>query len=126
MGRKRENPEKNHLTHPQAELCLSHKWPVSITFSLHLIGSVVYLTVILMLLRGASSALIAYLRSFYYTPVAFARTWSQGYNKQLFHGGLVNSQNYCPEVTRMTMMDYCPRPKAEGNSPPWSAEAPRV
>ena len=40
------------------------------------------------------------------------------YIKQLFHGGLVNSQNYCPEVTRMTMLDYCPRPKAEGNSPP--------
>ena len=38
--------------------------------------------------------------------------------KQLFHGGLVNSQNYCPEVTRMTMVDYCPRPKAKGNSPP--------
>ena len=46
-------------------------------------------------------------------------------NKQLFHGGLVNSQNYCPEVTRMTMIDYCPRPKSEGNSPPWSSEAPR-
>ena len=27
MGRKRENPEKNHLTHPQAELGLSHMWP---------------------------------------------------------------------------------------------------
>ena len=39
------------------------------------------------------------------------------YSKQLFHGGLVNSQNYWPEVTRMTMVDYCPRPKAEGNSP---------
>ena len=26
-GRKRENPEKNHLTHPQAELGLSHMWP---------------------------------------------------------------------------------------------------
>ena len=26
-GRKRENPEKNHLAHPQAELCLSHMWP---------------------------------------------------------------------------------------------------
>ena len=51
----------------------------SIAFLLHLIGSVVYLTVILMLLQGASSALIAYLRSFYYTPVAFARTRSQGY-----------------------------------------------
>ena len=25
VGRKRENPEKNHLTHPQAELGLSHK-----------------------------------------------------------------------------------------------------
>ena len=25
----------------------------------------------------------------------------------------------------MTMVDYCPRPKAEGNSPPWSSEAPR-
>ena len=27
-GRKRENPEKNHMTHPQAELGLSHIWPV--------------------------------------------------------------------------------------------------
>ena len=27
MGRKRENPEKNHLTHPQAELGLSHMYP---------------------------------------------------------------------------------------------------
>ena len=27
MGRKRENPEKNHLAHPQAELGLSHMWP---------------------------------------------------------------------------------------------------
>ena len=27
-GRKRENPEKNHLGHPQAELGLSHMWPV--------------------------------------------------------------------------------------------------
>ena len=27
-GRKRENLEKNHLAHPQAELCLSHMWPV--------------------------------------------------------------------------------------------------
>ena len=26
-GRKRENPEKNHLTHPQAKLGLSHMWP---------------------------------------------------------------------------------------------------
>ena len=26
-GRKRE-PEKNHVTHPQAELGLSHMWPV--------------------------------------------------------------------------------------------------
>ena len=26
-GRKRENPEKNHLAHPQAELGLSHMWP---------------------------------------------------------------------------------------------------
>ena len=25
-GRKRENPEKNHLAHPQAELSLSHMW----------------------------------------------------------------------------------------------------
>ena len=25
----------------------------------------------------------------------------------------------------MTMMDYCPRPSASGNSPPWSSEAPR-
>ena len=25
----------------------------------------------------------------------------------------------------MTMVDYCPRPKAEGNSPPWSSETPR-
>ena len=24
MGRKRENPEKNHITHPQADLELSH------------------------------------------------------------------------------------------------------
>ena len=28
VGRKRENPEKNHLAHPQAELGLSHMWPV--------------------------------------------------------------------------------------------------
>ena len=27
-GRKRENPEKKHLAHPQAELGLSHMWPV--------------------------------------------------------------------------------------------------
>ena len=27
VGRKRETPEKNHLTHPQAELGLSHMWP---------------------------------------------------------------------------------------------------
>ena len=27
-GRKWENPEKNHLAHPQAELGLSHMWPV--------------------------------------------------------------------------------------------------
>ena len=27
-GQKRENPEKNHLAHPQAELGLSHMWPV--------------------------------------------------------------------------------------------------
>ena len=27
-GRKRENPEKNHLAHPQEELSLSHMWPV--------------------------------------------------------------------------------------------------
>ena len=27
MGLKRENPEKNHLAHPQAELGLSHMWP---------------------------------------------------------------------------------------------------
>ena len=27
-GRKRENPEKNNLAHPQAELGLSHMWPV--------------------------------------------------------------------------------------------------
>ena len=27
-GRKRENLEKNHLAHPQAELGLSHMWPV--------------------------------------------------------------------------------------------------
>ena len=46
-------------------------------------------------------------------------------SKQLYHGCVVNSQNYCPEVTRMTMMDHCPRPKAEGNSPSWSSEAPR-
>ena len=26
-GRKQENPEKNHLAHPQAELGLSHMWP---------------------------------------------------------------------------------------------------
>ena len=26
-GRKREDPEKNHLAHPQAELGLSHMWP---------------------------------------------------------------------------------------------------
>ena len=26
--RKRENPEKNHLAHPQAELGLSHMWSV--------------------------------------------------------------------------------------------------
>ena len=37
-------------------------------------------------------------------------------NKKLFHGGLVNSQNYCPEVM-ITMVDYCPRLKDEGNSP---------
>ena len=28
VGRKRENPEKNHLARPQAELGLSHMWPV--------------------------------------------------------------------------------------------------
>ena len=28
VGRKRENPGKNHLAHPQAELGLSHMWPV--------------------------------------------------------------------------------------------------
>ena len=28
VGRKRENPEKNHLAHPQAELRLSHMWSV--------------------------------------------------------------------------------------------------
>ena len=28
MGRKREYPGKNHLTHPQVELDLSHLWPV--------------------------------------------------------------------------------------------------
>ena len=39
------------------------------------------------------------------------------YSKQLFHGCLVNSQNYCPEVMRMTMVDYGPRSKAEGYSP---------
>ena len=27
-GRKREAPEKKHLAHPQAELGLSHMWPV--------------------------------------------------------------------------------------------------
>ena len=27
VGRKRENPEKNHLAHPQAELGLPHMWP---------------------------------------------------------------------------------------------------
>ena len=27
-GQKRENPEKNHLAHLQAELGLSHMWPV--------------------------------------------------------------------------------------------------
>ena len=27
-GRKRENPEKKHLAHPQAELGLSNMWPV--------------------------------------------------------------------------------------------------
>ena len=27
-GRKRENPKKNHPAHPQAELGLSHMWPV--------------------------------------------------------------------------------------------------
>ena len=27
VGRKRENPEKNHLAHSQAELSLSHMWP---------------------------------------------------------------------------------------------------
>ena len=27
VGRKRKNPEKNHLAHPQAELGLSHMWP---------------------------------------------------------------------------------------------------
>ena len=27
VGRKRENPEKNHLAHPQAELGFSHMWP---------------------------------------------------------------------------------------------------
>ena len=27
LWRKRENPEKNHLAHPQAELGLSHMWP---------------------------------------------------------------------------------------------------
>ena len=27
-GRKREHPEKNHLAHPQAELGLSHVWPL--------------------------------------------------------------------------------------------------
>ena len=27
-GRKWENPEKNHLAHPQAELGLSHMWPL--------------------------------------------------------------------------------------------------
>ena len=26
-GQKLENPEKNHWTHPQAELGLSHMWP---------------------------------------------------------------------------------------------------
>ena len=26
-GRKREDPEENHLAHPQAELGLSHMWP---------------------------------------------------------------------------------------------------
>ena len=28
VGRKRENPEKNHLAHAQAELGMSHMWPV--------------------------------------------------------------------------------------------------
>ena len=28
VGRKREYPGKNHLTHPQVELDLSHLWPV--------------------------------------------------------------------------------------------------
>ena len=28
VGRKRENPEKYHLAHPQAELGLSHMGPV--------------------------------------------------------------------------------------------------
>ena len=27
-GRKRDNPEKHHLAHPQAELGLSHMWSV--------------------------------------------------------------------------------------------------
>ena len=27
VGRKRENREKKHLAHPQAELGLSHMWP---------------------------------------------------------------------------------------------------
>ena len=27
VGRKRENPYKTHLAHPQAELGLSHMWP---------------------------------------------------------------------------------------------------
>ena len=27
-GGKRDNPQKNHLTHPQAELGLSHMWPM--------------------------------------------------------------------------------------------------
>ena len=29
-GAKREYPGKNHLTHPQAELGLSHMWPVRV------------------------------------------------------------------------------------------------
>ena len=45
--------------------------------------------------------------------------------KQLFHGCLINSQNNCPSVPRMTMVDYCPRPSASGNSPPWSSSSPR-
>ena len=40
-------------------------------------------------------------------------------SKQLIYGCLVNSQNHCPEgtTTTMTMVDYCPRPMAERNSP---------